>query len=87
MVFARVCFGHCPTIWPAEVTGGGTGTSMRPGQEKVLMLPGRFVAGLTGRKTATKINLIEYLRCDSGRDDKVANPMEYYQEAVLFLLQ
>ena len=60
---------------------------MRRGQEKMLMLLGGFFGGLTGRKTATKIRLIECLRCDSGRDDKVANPTEYHQEAILFFPQ
>jgi hypothetical protein len=42
---------------------------------------------LTGRKTATKIILVERLLGGLGRDDKVRSPMEYYQEAILFLVQ
>ena len=43
--------------------------------------------GLTGRITATKISVVGCLLWGFGRDDKVRNPMEYYQEAILFFLQ
>ena len=60
---------------------------MRRSQEEISMLLGRFVGGLTGRKTATKISLVACLLWGFGRDDKLRNLMEYYQEAILLLVQ
>jgi len=84
MAVARVCFRRCQTIWPAEVTGGSKGVSVRCGQKNVLLLLGGLLGGLTGCKTPTKMSLVECLLWGFGHDDKVRNPMECYQEAILF---
>ena len=42
---------------------------------------------MTRPKTATKISFVECLLGRSGRDDKGRNPMNHYQEAILFLEQ
>jgi hypothetical protein len=47
---------------------------------------GGFRGGLTGRKAATKISLVGCLLWRFGRDDEVSDPVEYYQETILFLL-
>jgi hypothetical protein len=60
---------------------------MRRDREEILRRLGGFVGGLTGRKSTTKISLIACLLWGFGRDDNGSSPREYYQEAILFLVQ
>jgi len=60
---------------------------VRCGQGEVLTLVGGLLRGLTGCKGPTKMSLVECPQWGFGPDDKVRNPMECYQEAVLFSVQ
>ena len=58
---------------------------MSRGQGKVLMLLDGL-GGLTDRRIATKISVVECLLWGFGCDDKGRSPIEHYQEVILFLV-